>query len=82
MADDFFEKLHQIENLAEADEIYQAYKHTYDDLNRWFQKFIRIFPLNIKQKLIAHGDYLELMHRRTLGLVCENMDFIKNEGAE
>lgn len=41
-----------------------------------------IFPLNIKRKLIAHGDYLELMHRRTLGLVCENMDFIKNEGAE
>lgn len=76
-------RLRRLRELAEQDEIYQIWKHGYDDCAKAFREFADSQPEEISNFLWGYAECGRIMQQRIVNLACDHMVFPESkEGAD
>ena len=77
--EDFLKKVERLERLTEHDEIYCVWKNSYDAVKREFEFFAANQSEKTYRMLWACIGSLEMMVQRKTVIVCEHMEFMREE---
>lgn len=71
------ERERHLQAIAENDQVYNLWRHYWENYAQEFAAFANAQPENIKNFLWGYADAGRLMQQRKVNLACENMEFIK-----
>ena len=74
-----YERQERLLKIAQQDEIYQAYRQSYDECNQNFSRFVKWCPKKVRNYLCGYAESGRLMMQRMVNLACEHMEFPENE---
>ena len=69
------ENWNRLEQLAQQDQAYLVWKHSYDEFSGQFKRFVRWCPKKVRNFLCGYAESGRLMMQRMVNLACENMQF-------
>ena len=76
---DYLDKLDRLYQLAENDDIYQTWKHGFEELSVPFKLFAESQPIEIRRLLYGYTDAGRMMAQRVSNIACQYMEFIEQK---